>query len=643
MIKRCLALLVIFSLAWAAPSLPPDRVFDTRINVEVRAGITLGDAIRVIARSAGVSVVVAQTPEAERRVTLDVKGKPFRQVWEGLFMSAAAELDYRVLPSRLIVVAPRNQIEAFVRARTPAPPPPPPVPVKPPQVVVTPPPPPLPAPLPRPVQIYPAEQPALLVNLLTSLLPDARIHALESPRALVVQATEQDHQVIQGLLAGLRTKTEEERARKPKPAPPIPDAVAFPPTTPAAVAPEPEKRREAVLFPVPDGGQALAQALTLRFPAAQVTFLEPLRVVMVQVEARDVRSVQRFVQQVIAARPPPAEKPDSGTPIEHSRPLGYAKAAQVITLVGKLLPESREVTLAADERTNTVLMRGPRTAIVAIERLIKTLDRPVPQVDLQVRVEQINTSEGAEVGAALEAALGPFQITADPGQGQYGLGIEIGRTGLLRLDATLRALQSAGKGRSIINSRLTVSSGEKVNLHSGGTLLIPLAAPGEGNAAPGGVQNVEFGLELELTPTVIPGDKIQLEVRINLGNTPIPGPNRSTIIPKQELTSQVLLTSGNTAVLGGVVSVNEEETRSGIPILKDIPLLGVLFGQSTRTFRENHLLIVVTAISRHPEPVAIQSVPAAVEPPAPAQPQTQPPLAAPRNFERGINVGGGGR
>jgi hypothetical protein len=641
MSKRLLALLVIFSLAWATGSLPPDRVFDTRINVEVRAGITLGDAIRVIARSAGVSVVVAQTPEAERRVTLDVKGKPFRQVWEGLFMGAAAELDYRVLPSRLIVVAPRNQIEAFVRARTPAPPPPP-LPVTPPtpplpppiQPVVTPPSP----PPPRVVQIYPADQPALLVNLLTSLLPDARIHALESPRALVVQATEQDHQVIQGLLAGLRTKTEEERARKP--APPIPDAVAFPPAPPAA--PEPEKGREAVLFPVPDGGQALAQALTLRFPAAQVTFLEPLRVVMVQVEARDVRPVQRFVQQVIAARPPPAEKSqDTGTPVEHSRPLGYAKAAQVITLVGKLLPESREVTLAADERTNTVLMRGPRAAIAAIERLIKTLDRPVPQVDLQVRVEQINTSEGAEVGAALEAALGPFQITADPGQGRYGLGVEIGRTGLLTLNATLRALQSAGKGRSIINSRFTVSSGEKVNLHSGGTLLIPLAAPGEQNAAPGGVQNVEFGLELELTPTVIPGDKIQLEVRINLGDTPTPGPNRSTIIPKQELTSQVLLTSGNTAVLGGVVSVNVDETRSGIPLLKDIPLLGALFGQTSRTFRENHLLIVVTAISRHPEPVTTQPALPAVEPSAPAQPQAQPSLPVPRNFERGINVGGG--
>ncbi|MCL6569989.1 MAG: hypothetical protein K6T35_14255, partial [Meiothermus silvanus] len=117
--KRMVALVLALSVALAAGSLPPGKAYDTPINVEVKAGISLGDAIRIIARSAGLSVVVAQSPEVQAQVTLDVKGKPFRQVWEGLFMGAAASLDYRVLSSGLIVVAPKSQIEAFARSRAP--------------------------------------------------------------------------------------------------------------------------------------------------------------------------------------------------------------------------------------------------------------------------------------------------------------------------------------------------------------------------------------------------------------------------------------------------------------------------------------------------------------------------------------------
>lgn len=691
--KRLVALVLALSVALAAGSLPPGKAYDTPINVEVKAGISLGDAIRIIARSAGLSVVVAQSPEVQARVTLDVKGKPFRQVWEGLFMGAAASLDYRVLSSGLIVVAPKSQIEAFARSRAPqaaAPAAPagerpqsvpngdrplgePAQPVpngdRPPGVPGSPGPegdrpPAQPAPAPAPpkqVRIYPAEDPTTLANLLSSLLPEARAYALSTPKAVVVQATEADQATVQGLLAALseqaRQSTGTEAAKEP-PEDRSPGAPAQPVSTPAdpqpaASTPPPPQPEplEAVLFPAAEGGQALAEAVALRFKEAKVTFLEPLRVLLVQLPASRVEKLKEFVGQLLATRPPepkPVEKPQE-KPIERSLPLGYAKATTVIDLVGKLLPESKEVALAADERTNTVLLRGPQAAVAAIERLVGDLDRPIPQVDLQVRVEQLNSSNGDEIGAALEAALGPFSLKADPGSGQYGLGLEVGKTQLLKLNTTLKALQSAGKGRSLIDSRFTVSSGESVNLLSGGSLLIPLTSTSGssgGGTSTTGLQTVEFGLELKLTPTVIPGDKIQLGVSINLGSAPTVGPNNSTLVPKQQLTSNVLLSSGNSAVLGGVISVEEKESRSGIPVLMDLPLIGGLFSQTSKTASQTHLLIVVTAVSRLPEAVKPAPMPQAASPaPAPAQPpKPQPAPAAPPptpvGFERNVNVGG---
>lgn len=651
------ALVLALSVVLAAGSLPPEKVYDTPINVEVKAGISLGDAIRIIARSAGLSVVVAQSPEVQAKVTLDVKGKPFRQVWEGLFMGAASSLDYRVLSSGLIVVAPKSQIEAFARSKAPqapasapAPPqeePPPAAPARPapsasePAQVAQP----APTP-PKQVRIYPVEDPTTMANLLSSLLPEARAYALNAPKAVVVQASEADQSIVQGLLAALDEQAKRDLPPPPPPAPPTPPPA---PPEPPPVPPQ-EEPQEAVLFPAAEGGQALAQAVSLRFQEARVNFLEPLRVLLVQLPASQVGKLKEFVGQLLATRPPepkPVEKPQE-KPVERSLPLGYAKATAVIDLVGKLLPESKEVALAADERTNTVLLRGPQAAVAAIERLVDDLDRPIPQVDLQVRVEQLNSSNGDEIGAALEAALGPFSLKANPGSGQYGLGLEVGQTGLLKLNATLRALQTEGKGRSLINSRFTVSSGESVNLLSGGSLLIPLTSTTGNNGTTGttGLQTVEFGLELKLTPTVIPGDKIQLAVNINLGSAPTVGPNNATLVPKQQLTSNVLLSSGNSAVLGGVISVEEKESRSGIPVLMDIPLIGSLFSQTVKSINQTHLLIVVTAVSRLPETVKPAPAPQAAPPaPAPAQPpKPQPAPAAPPpppvGFERNVNVGG---
>jgi len=661
------ALVLALSVALAQGSLPPGKVYDTPINVEVKAGISLGDAIRIIARSAGLSVVVAQSPEVQAKVTLDVKGKPFRQVWEGLFMGAASSLDYRVLSSGLIVVAPRSQIEAFARSRAPQMPapdpprpqegpppaaPPQPAPGEPAQVA-----PPAPAP-PKQVRIYPAEDPATLANLLSSLFPEARAYALNTPKVVVVQASEADQAVVQGLLAALAEEARRELPTSPAPPSP-PPAPPSPPPAPPPPPPVPpqEEPQEAVLFPAAEGGQALAQAVSLRFQEARVNFLEPLRVLLVQLPASQAGQLKEFVAQLLATRPPepkPVEKPQE-KPVERSLPLGYARATTVIDLVGKLLPESKEVALAADERTNTVLLRGPQAAVAAIERLVGDLDRPIPQVDLQVRVEQLNSSDSDEIGAALEAALGPFSLKADPGSGEYGLGLEVGQTGLLKLNAALKALRSAGKGRSLIDSRFTVSSGESVNLLSGGSLLIPLTSTGNsGGTNTTGLQTVEFGLELKLTPTVIPGDKIQLAVNINLGSAPTAGPNNATLVPKQQLTSNVLLSSGNSAVLGGIISVEEKESRSGIPVLMDIPLIGGLFSQTVKSTIHTHLLIVVTAVSRLPEvvrpapgPQAAPPAPAPAEPPQrpsaqPPQPQPAPaaPPPPPVGFERDVNVGG---
>jgi general secretion pathway protein D len=110
------------------------------------------------------------------------------------------------------------------------------------------------------------------------------------------------------------------------------------------------------------------------------------------------------------------------------------------------------------------------------------------------------------------------------------------------------------------------------------------------------VQYRDVGTSLSILPTINPDGYVNLQLKQEVSNAtneagPVAG---SPVISTRELSTHLFVRNGQTAVLGGLVSRENGRTRSGIPFLSAIPILGVLFGSTTNTDNNTELFLFLT-------------------------------------------------
>ncbi len=175
------------------------------------------------------------------------------------------------------------------------------------------------------------------------------------------------------------------------------------------------------------------------------------------------------------------------------------------------------------------------------------------------------------------------------------------RINISELNRLFRLLESNGIGRTISNPSIVVRSGQEGRIQSGSDIPISLR-DFAGNTV---TQFIPTGVIISATPNLIrdasdtedgaglPLDFIHLVVNVerSAGRLAAAG----ITIDKNQATTEVLLLDGEQTVIGGLYTTEEAISRSGIPILKDLPLLGLLFGVRRRTVLQRELLIVLQA------------------------------------------------
>jgi type IV pilus assembly protein PilQ len=154
--------------------------------------------------------------------------------------------------------------------------------------------------------------------------------------------------------------------------------------------------------------------------------------------------------------------------------------------------------------------------------------------------------------------------------------------GTLSLDAYLALAESEGKAKVMSNPKVIASNGENATINRGTTFYLQAAE----NVEP---KEVVATLSLEVTPTVSYNDFVTMDVSVTdesqTGTSSKSG---------KDLTTKLMVKSGETAVIGGIYTEDSTENESGIPVLKDIPYLGNLFKSKRKTMSKGELLIFIT-------------------------------------------------
>jgi len=293
----------------------------------------------------------------------------------------------------------------------------------------------------------------------------------------------------------------------------------------------------------------------------------------------------------------------SGAPIRTATTTtGAANAAPVASNV------------VVDKATNTILFRATGEEYTDIIRLLNDLDKTSRQVLIEVTIAEVVLSDGMTTGidwifrkinssgrnTTGLGGIGKPRGTDDPVSSFRGFVVsQLDAAGLLR--AELRAEATDGRVTFLSNPKTIARNGETANIQVGDS--IPILTQQQTNSATGGsglistVQYAETGTIMKITPVIHSSDQVDMDISVESsqpGNIASTSGPQSPPISRRRLDTKLTLKHGSTYILGGLISNRVSNSSSGVPFLKDIPILGYAFKQNTKSVDRTELIIMIT-------------------------------------------------
>ncbi len=255
--------------------------------------------------------------------------------------------------------------------------------------------------------------------------------------------------------------------------------------------------------------------------------------------------------------------------------------------------------ISIDQRTNSVIVRGSPSAIAAVGDVLQQIDQPVKMVEIEVIIataelgvlNQLGISYRGDRGNSLAfdtgttggqfngiTGLNPLTLLPATAAGATAASFVLSGSGV-SVQAQLQALASKNKARVLSAPHLVTLDNITARITRSEDIYVPVDTGGLNGQ---GLSQIQTGLTLEITPSIVPvqpGSADQL-VRLTLDATnsaPGSGTGDHINVNSQEVQTDVLVPNGGTFVIGGLFDDSRLQSRSGIPVLKDVPLLGHLF------------------------------------------------------------------
>ena len=288
--------------------------------------------------------------------------------------------------------------------------------------------------------------------------------------------------------------------------------------------------------------------------------------------------------------------------IEASKPikraifvLEFSTPIEIQGAVKSLL--SKRGKIEQDIRTNSIIVSDIGLRLKEVESLIKALDKKTLQVAITSKIVDIDRTAARELGLAWHVtnlANTQFNVTGDiehvpPIATVTGAFVNVATVqNWGDLTATLAAMEQAQRLDITSNPRVTTVNNKEATIFGGKRFAITTL---DINGQPV-TRWYQAGIELKVTPHINAAGDITMEISVEMSDV-VPGSDNS-IITETSSETETLVKNGQTLVIGGFFTKTITETKTGIPILKDIPLIGLIFGHTVSEERKREVLIFIT-------------------------------------------------
>jgi type IV pilus assembly protein PilQ len=306
-----------------------------------------------------------------------------------------------------------------------------------------------------------------------------------------------------------------------------------------------------------------------------------------------------------------------------TKQLSYAKAEELQGLLKSVLSKRGNVQI--DHRTNTLIVTDLEARLKAVDDLVGSLDHAQPQVEIEARIVQTNKNYARQLGinwgfnARVDPSLGNTTGLAFPNSGSLGgrvgpvqgpngastavnlpvgaatsaVGLALGAVnGAFNLDIALSALESSGNGRILSTPRVATLNNVEAQVTQG--VQIPLQTISNNTVT---VDFRDAALTLKVMPQITAADTVIMRVALE-NSTPdfsrAAGPAAIPPINTQRAITTLLVNDGQTTVIGGIYTSNQQTSSDRTPGLSRVPILSWLFKRDRIDDQSNELLIFIT-------------------------------------------------
>jgi general secretion pathway protein D len=276
----------------------------------------------------------------------------------------------------------------------------------------------------------------------------------------------------------------------------------------------------------------------------------------------------------------------------------------------------RNSKIVVNVATNSIIFQGTGEEYIQVQNLLKDLDRPSRTVLIEVTVAEVGLTNNENFG--IEWAIANQTNSHGVVQGGTGFfgsaastlastGLGIGSAGLVltqlnsagQVRAVLNALASDNRSKILSAPRIVARSGETATITVGAQVPVITSTQTGLTTGTGVLQSVQYlptGVILKVKPIVFSSDRIDVEVsqEVSSAENTTTGVSSSPTIDTRKVETKIAMRDGATVLLGGLMSSTTNTGNSGVPLLKDIPLIGQIFRVDNNTVNKTELIVLIT-------------------------------------------------
>jgi len=287
-------------------------------------------------------------------------------------------------------------------------------------------------------------------------------------------------------------------------------------------------------------------------------------------------------------------------------------------------------SISADEVTNSISITAPVSMLDDLVAFSESLDLRQPQVNIKAKIVLVNRTDLDALGIKYDLGtrnqffsnvIQRSDSSGKPGTANDPPTVLLGGNTISAIanasgnvpGAALRLIYSTALGGFDFSTFLdalqevslldvqaepsvTTLNNRTAELISGAQVpFVPLISSGGGGTqlnAPVTVERIQTGITLRVTPSVTNNGQIMM--RVETSSSDVNFTNAGTLIDNNSNKTELLVGDGETVVIAGLTQTSVRVTKSGIPLLVDLPLIGRLFGYTTRQEQRRDLLILIT-------------------------------------------------